>query len=105
MAICLLGPVRPRRGRDPDLSHRSAGVRQNARMDFVLTTPDGTSAIKGSFKIKDNGVLIVDDPSSDRRTSYSPAAWFKVEQKIPAPPPAPAMPRAATGNSEPLGGF
>ena len=78
---------------------------QNARMDFVLTTPAGTEAIQGVFRIQPNGVLVVDNPSTDRRTCYSPAAWLKVEQKYPGPPPAPAAPMTATDYSEPLGGF
>jgi hypothetical protein len=78
---------------------------QNARVDFIVTTPtDPPRAFKGAFKIEPNGVLIVDDPDTERRTTYSPVGWVKVEQQLPFAPSA-AMPKMATGPDESMGGF
>ena len=64
-------------------------------MDFIVHTAEARLVLKdASFTIKDNGTLVVRDPSRDKLTTFSPSGWLKIEQKLPAPPPPPPGPQA-----------
>jgi len=52
-------------------------------MQFIVWTNSGADTFSGdaTYRLLDNGGLVVKDPARDKQTTYSPAGWFRLEQQ------------------------